>query len=363
MKSLLLSKIGKVVTGKTPQTANSEYYNGGYMFVTPNELHDGYIIQKSNKTLTEKGMNSIKTNTIEGVSVLVGCIGWDMGNVAMTVTKCATNQQINSITSIRPDVNPYYLYYWLSGKKKYLFSIASVTRTPILSKSVFESIFVPIPDIVIQNKIASILTSIDAKIAINKQINDNLAAMICDFYMHEFFRREPNGKLGDIISEEKKSTIQVGTAKDLNGEYPFFTSGDAVLSCDKPLVNNRICLLNTGGNADVKFYVGPASYSTDTWCITGTDGLSDYLFTLLYSIKQELNLKFFLGTGLKHLQKPLLKNRPIYVPNEIELKTFNSIAMPAYTTISSNQRENRALVALRDWLLPMLMNGQAIIED
>lgn len=167
---------------------------------------------------------------------------------------------------------------------------------------------------------------------------------MCD----EFFRRESNGKLGDIISEEKKSTIQVETAKDLNGEYPFFISGDAVLSCDKPLVNNRICLLNTGCNADVKFYVGPASYSTDTCCITGTDGLSDYLFTLLYSIKQELNLKFFLGTGLKHLQKPLLKNRPIYIPNEIELKVFNSIAMPAYTTISSNQCENRDLIALRD---------------
>ena len=118
----------------------------------------------------------------------------------------------------------------------------------------------------------------------------SLLAKLCD----EFFRRESNGKLGDIISEEKKSTIQVETAKDLNGEYPFFISGDAVLSCDKPLVNNR----------------------------------------------------------------------PIYIPNEIELKAFNSITMPAYTTISYNQRENRALIALRDWLLPtMLMKGQATIED
>lgn len=139
---------------------------------------------------------------------------------------------------------------------------------------------------------------------------------MCD----EFFRIESNGKLGDIISEEKKSTIQVETAKDLNGEYPFFISGDAVLSCDKPLVNNRICLLNTGCNADVKFYVGPASYSTDTWCITGTDGLSDYLFTLLYSIKQELNLKFFLETGLKHLQKPLLKIDPFIFQMRLNLR-------------------------------------------
>ena len=56
--------------------------------------------------------------------------------------------------------------------------------------------------------------------------------------------------------------------------------------------------------------------------ITGTNRLSDYLFTLLYSIKQEFKLKFFLGRGLKHLQKPLLKNCPIYIPNEIELRAL-----------------------------------------
>ena len=52
----------------------------------------------------------------------------------------------------------------------------------------------------------------------------------------------------------------------------------------------------------------------------------DYLYLLLVSIKPELNQKFFQGTGLKHLQKPLLKDRPIYIPDFKELQIFNESA-------------------------------------
>lgn len=169
-----IKKIGKVITGKTPATSHEEYYDGQYMFISPVELHGGYRVTKSEKTITEKGLESIKTNSIEGISILVGCIGWDMGNVAMCFEKCATNQQINAITQIDTKYNPYYIYYWLCGKKKYLFSIASVTRTPILSKSTFEEVMVPLPLKKSQDKIANILLKIDQKITLNKQINDNL---------------------------------------------------------------------------------------------------------------------------------------------------------------------------------------------
>jgi type I restriction enzyme S subunit len=171
-----IGKVGKVITGKTPVTSNREYYGGSYMFISPTELHGNYVITKSEKTITEDGMNSIKSNTIQGTSILVGCIGWDMGNVAMCFEKCATNQQINSITNIKSKYNPYYIYYWLKGKKDYLFSIASVTRTPILSKSVFEEVVIPFPERDIQDNIANTLLKIDEKILINNKINDNLAA-------------------------------------------------------------------------------------------------------------------------------------------------------------------------------------------
>ena len=170
-----IKNIGTVVTGKTPKTSHPEYYNGDYMFITPNELHGDYSVTNSEKKITEAGLNSIKSNSIDGISVLVGCIGWDMGNVSMCFEKCATNQQINSITNIH-DYNPYYLYYWLSTKKDYLFSIASVTRTPILSKSTFEEVVIPSVPIEEQDKIVAFLLPIDKKIAINRAVNDNLAA-------------------------------------------------------------------------------------------------------------------------------------------------------------------------------------------
>lgn len=187
--------------------------------------------------------------------------------------------------------------------------------------------------------------------------------MAYELYMHLFFQKKSNGKLEDIIIENPKSAIQVGEAKDIDGEYPFFTSGDAVLRWCEPLVDGRNCFLNTGGNADVKFYVGKTAYSTDTWCISTKNDLSDYLYLLLKSIKPELNQKFFQGTGLKHLQKPLLKERPIYIPSEEEAKAFNNSVQPWFTIISDNIRESQRLTALRDWLLPMLMNGQATISE
>ncbi len=79
---------------------------------------------------------------------------------------------------------------------------------------------------------------------------------------------------------------------------------------------------------------GEAAYSTDTWCISTNNNMSDYLYLLLVSIKPELNQKFFQGTGLKHLQKPLLKDRPIYIPDFEKLKTFNEQVNPMFNIIS-----------------------------
>lgn len=181
--------------------------------------------------------------------------------------------------------------------------------------------------------------------------------------MHMFYSKKANAKLGDIIVEQPKSAIQVGEAKEASGTIPFFTSGEAILKWPEALVNGRNCYLNTGGNADVKFYVGKSAYSTDTWCITAENDIADYLYLLLDSIRTELNLKFFQGTGLKHLQKPLLKDRPIYIPSQNELSEFNADVQPWLSMISDNIRESEELKSLSDWLLPMLMNGQATVQD
>lgn len=274
------------------------------------------------------------------------------------------NQRIGLI-ACKDNIDKMFAYYLFMTKsvREQISRTSSGTKVKHTSPEKIYDVEVIIPDVPMQKKIANILWTIDSKINCNNELNDNLAQIAYILYMHTFFKKKPNGKLGDILIEHSKSPVQVGEAKDSIGKYPFFTSGTAILKWNTFFVDGSNCFLNTGGNADVKYYVGKAAYSTDTWCISGSNNLSAYLYLLLTSIKHELNKKFFQGTGLKHLQKPLLKERMIYIPDRTETEAFNTKIIPMLNIFSENTRENQQLISLRDWLLPMLMNGQATVAD
>ncbi|WQY47104.1 restriction endonuclease subunit S [Helicobacter pylori] len=205
--------------------------------------------------------------------------------------------------------------------------------------------------------IAKIFNSIQNKIENNHKINELLHTLAYKVYEHYFKYKPKNAKLEQIIIENPKSSIMVKNAQKTQDKYPFFTSGDNILSYPKAIIDGRNCFLNTGGNAGIKFYVGKASYSTDTWCICANE-FSDYLYLLLSSIKNHINQSFFQGTSLKHLQKNLLKKYPIYMPSAHEIKKFNQIMMPLLTLISINTRTSKKLEQIRDFLLPLLLKQQ-----
>lgn len=205
--------------------------------------------------------------------------------------------------------------------------------------------------------IAKIFNSIQNKIENNHKINELLHTLAYKIYEYYFKYKPKNAKLEQIIIENPKSSIMVKNAQKTQDKYPFFTSGDNILSYPKAIIDGRNCFLNTGGNAGIKFYVGKASYSTDTWCICANE-FSDYLYLLLSSIKNHINQSFFQGTSLKHLQKNLLKKYPIYMPSVHEIKKFNQIIMPLLTLISINTRTSKKLEQIRDFLLPLLLTQQ-----
>ena len=324
------------------------------------DFSDGYYVDE------ETYLNRIKRAIPEAGDIIIsreapmGVVGIVPENL-----KCCLGQRLVLLKVDKSKCNPFYLLFMLmSNFVQTQFKRADATGSIVSNLCIpdLKEIIIPMVDNG-QENIAKLLEAINNKILINNKINDNLLAMAYVIYMYSFYGKIPNGKLKDILVEADKSSVQVGEAKQSTGEYPFFTSGSAILKWDTPFVNGRNCFLNTGGNADVKFYVGEAAYSTDTWCISSNKNMSDYLYLLLVSIKPELNQKFFQGTGLKHLQKPLLKDRDIYIPDFEELQIFNEQVNPMFNVISENTRENQELITLRNWLLPMLMNGQATISD
>ena len=353
-------------------SSTKEQAGHGFPFVSFSTVFNNYFLPEilpdlMNTTSTEQDTFSVKkddifiTRTSETVDALA------MSCVATKDYPTATFSGF--VKRLRPKtegiVYSKYIAFFLRSKyfRKVIDCNTIMTLRASFNEDMFSFLYLYLPPYEEQVKIGDFLYNIEMKIRVNNKINDNLSAMAYDTYMHYFHNKKPNGKLGDILIENEKSKVQVGEAKDSDGDYPFFTSGGAILRWKDNFVDGRNCFLNTGGNADVKFYVGKAAYSTDTWCVSANKNLADYMYLLLLSIKPELNKKFFQGTGLKHLQKPLLRDRPIYIPDTDEISAFNAKVQCWFDIVAENTRENQHLTTLRDWLLPMLMNGQATISD
>lgn len=136
-------ELGKVVTGKTPSTANKANYGGDIPFITIPDMHSG-IYPTCSQTLSKQGAESQLGKYIPENSLMVSCIG-TAGLVCISETLCQTNQQINSLV-MDNDLKLYYMYFTFLSLKEHLNNIGSngATMTNV-NKSKFENIEVVVP--------------------------------------------------------------------------------------------------------------------------------------------------------------------------------------------------------------------------
>ena len=135
-----IKEFGKIITGKTPSSNYPEDFGDDFQFITPGDFLNEKIIIESSRRLSSLGCNRLKNKINPKNSILITCIGSDMGKVSLNYEECITNQQINSIVG---NSNYYYeyLYYKLVQIKDILKSIAVGGSTmPMLNKSSFEEI-------------------------------------------------------------------------------------------------------------------------------------------------------------------------------------------------------------------------------
>lgn len=140
-----LKQIGKVITGKTPSSSNPEDFGKEFQFVTPSDFIGKKVIIHSSRKLSLIGKTRLENKINPKNTVLVTCIGSDMGKVSLCYDDCITNQQINSLIGNK-EYYSEYLYYKLTEAKEVLKSIAVGGSTmPMLSKSQFELIEILMP--------------------------------------------------------------------------------------------------------------------------------------------------------------------------------------------------------------------------
>ena len=127
----------KVVTGKTPSTANKDFWDGTVPFITIPDMHNQIFTIKTERNITQLGAKSI----IPKNSISVSCIA-TVGLVSINTEESQTNQQINSIV-LNNGYDLYFLYEYLSEQEEFMKSIAGGSTTYNINKNTFENIEVP----------------------------------------------------------------------------------------------------------------------------------------------------------------------------------------------------------------------------
>ncbi len=154
-----LDNLGVITTGSTPSTTDQSFWEGDIPFVTPADLEKDDPITKTPRTISKKGADNARLLN-EG-AILICCIG-SLGKIGMAGCSLVTNQQINSIEFDSSRVFPRYGFYACKTLKRKLETIAPATTVPIVNKSKFGQLVIPVPPLPEQRRIAAILDQADA---------------------------------------------------------------------------------------------------------------------------------------------------------------------------------------------------------
>ena len=138
-----VSKLGDVVTGKTPSTKDPDNFGGKIPFIKTPDMHKNPIIIETSQYLSEKGANSQAKKYIPEDSIIVSCIG-TVGIVAINAIKAQTNQQINTVIPQKEHFR-YYAYFALGDLKSRLEAMGGGATMVNVNKGKFESLPVVIP--------------------------------------------------------------------------------------------------------------------------------------------------------------------------------------------------------------------------
>lgn len=286
-----------------------------------------------------------------------------------------------------------FLYYFYQTNPWIKTTGSTINR---LYNNDIKNLEISFPDLIKQQSIAAVLSALDKKIALNKQINarlEEMAKTLYDYWFVQFDFPDANGKPykssgGEMVFDETlKREIPKGWEVKSLGEIATLKAGG-----DKPELISRFQtqeykfpIYSNGLNGNALYGYCKKAIITEpsiTISARGTIGFTkirNHSFTpiiRLIAVTPNNNqfikfLELFLsqtsfensGSVQKQLTIPQIENVKILTPNIKLINKFSDITTLSVGLIESNEKQNHQLTQLRDFLLPMLMNGQVSVAD
>lgn len=164
-----VGSLGKIYSGGTPSTSNTEYWDGDINWITPTDItkQDSRYINSSLRKITLEGLENSSAKLVPAGSLLI-CTRATIGAMAITSHEMCTNQGFKNIVP-NSKTNIVFVYYLLTYNKHRMISKASGSTFLELSKTSFESMRFRMPPLKEQQKIASVLTNADKEIDLLEQ--------------------------------------------------------------------------------------------------------------------------------------------------------------------------------------------------
>ena len=285
----------------------------------------------------------------------------------------------------------YYLARSPYFREKAISCMEGTSGRKRVNETALKHLNIKVPPIETQQKIAKILSDIDNKIELLHQINDNLAELaktIYDYWFVQFDFPDENGKpyktsggkmvynevlkreipegwevkkLGEISELYQPKTI---SEKDMltNGKYLVYGANGIVGRYDQynhtePMVTIT-CRGNTCGNIN---FTEPFSWITGNAMVVKSK--NNYSIDYLYNLLSISNIKKVIsGSAQPQITRTNLETLLCMAPNDRVIKLYDSYTNKYFEQRLNNLKEIQHLQSLRDWLLPMLMNGQISVE-
>ena len=385
-----------LISGGTPKTSVPEYWSGNIPWLSVADFNTGYRwVNKADKTITERGVSESSTVVLEKGDLIISARG-TVGALAQITKPMAFNQSCYGIRGKQGISDVDFLYYALGEAVTELKQVAHGGVFDTITRETFKIIELNLPPLSEQRAIAQLLGVLDKRIALFRETNTTLEAIAQALFKSWFVDfdpvrakqegREPEGMDADTAAlfpdsfEESELGLvpkgwKIGKVENLldlaygkalkasdriQGDIPVYGSGGITGSHNEPLVIGPSVIVGRKGTVGSLYWEDFPFFPIDTVFYVKPKVPLTYCF-------YQLNILGLEGMNTDGAVPGLNRNNvyrlPVIVPENSLSDRFNSIVLPLRKKIHTNLTHAKALVSLRDTLLPRLISGQLRIPE